>query len=62
MHMRRSPNWESSDRFDAEPIVYGLSEPLLAAQVLLCGLHRHMTDQELDLLHFSSRIVTESSA
>ena len=60
--MRWSPNLESNDRFDAESIIYSLSEPLLAAQVLLCGLHRYLTEQELDLLQFASRIVTESSA
>jgi len=54
MHMRRSPNLESSDSFDAEPIIYGLSEPLFAAQVLLRGLHRYMSEQELDLLQFAS--------
>jgi len=35
MHMRRFPDWESSNRFDAEPIVYSLPGPLVAAQVLL---------------------------
>jgi hypothetical protein len=33
----------------------------LQPQVLLCGLHRYMTEQELDLFQFASRIVTESS-
>jgi transposase len=37
-------------------------EPLLAARVLLCGLHRYMTEQELDQFQFAHRIVTESSA
>ena len=60
--MRRDPNLESNDRFDAEPIIYSLSESLLAAQVLLCGLRRYMTEQELDLFQFASRIVAESSA
>lgn len=45
--MRWAPNLESNDRFDAESIIYSLSEPLLAAQVLLCHLHRYMTEQEL---------------
>jgi hypothetical protein len=53
MHIRRSPNLESNDRLDAEPIIDGLSEVLLAAQVLLRGLHRYMSEQELDLLQFT---------
>jgi len=54
MDMRRSPNLKSSDRFDAEPVIYGLSEPLFAAQVLLGGLHRYMSERELDLIQFAS--------
>jgi hypothetical protein len=39
--------WE---RFNAEPIVHGLPESLLTAQVFLRRLHGDMTEQKLDLL------------
>ena len=60
MRMRRSLNWESGDGLDAESIIYSFSEPLFAAQVLFRSPHRYMTEQELDLLQFASRIVAES--
>src|SRR5580693_2157588 len=47
---------------DQPNAICSLSEPLLAAQVLLCGLRRYMSEQELDLFQLVFRIVTESSA
>jgi hypothetical protein len=51
--------WE---RFNAEPIVHGLPESLLTAQVFLRRLHGDMTEQKLDLLRLAFRIMTEPSA
>src|SRR6266481_1582348 len=44
---------------DSNPIINRLSEPLLASQIFLGRLYRYMTKQELDLLQFTSRIMTE---
>jgi hypothetical protein len=49
-------------RFNAEPIVHGLPESLLTAQVFLRRLHGDMTEQKLDLLRLAFRIMTEPSA
>jgi hypothetical protein len=51
---------ESSGKLNAEPIIYGFPNPLVASQVFLRCLHGHMAEQELDLFQFSSRIVAES--
>jgi hypothetical protein len=36
-------------RFNPEPIIYGMSEALLAAEVFFGRLDRNMAKQELDL-------------
>jgi len=48
--------------FNPEPIIDGMPESLLAAQVFFRCLHRNMTEQKLDLFQLASRIVTEPSA
>ena len=39
-------------RLQADFVVYGAPEPLLAAEVSPGRLHRHVPQQELDLLKF----------
>jgi hypothetical protein len=48
-------------RFNAEPIIHSVPESLFASEVLFRRLHGYMTQQELDLLQLTSRIVAESS-
>jgi len=55
-----SPNLELRGRLNPEPIIHGVPEPLLASQVFLRSLHGYMTEKELDLLQFASRIVAEA--
>jgi hypothetical protein len=45
---------ESSGKLNAEPIIYGFPNPLVASQVFLRCLHGHMAEQELDLLQFTA--------
>lgn len=49
-------------RFDADAIVYGSADPLLAAEVAFGSLHRNMSKQELDLVQFSSGGMAQFSA
>jgi hypothetical protein len=48
--------------FNPEPIIDGMPESLLAAQVFFRRLHRNMTEQKLDSFQLASRILTEPSA
>jgi hypothetical protein len=45
-----------------EAIVYRTSEVLLAAQILLRRLYRRMPQQELNLLQFTTTVVTQLRA
>jgi hypothetical protein len=45
--------------FDPKPIVNGDFQPLFAANIAFCGLHRDIPKEKLDLLKLSSRIMTE---
>jgi hypothetical protein len=47
---------------NAEPIIDGVPESLFASQVFFCRLHGHMTEQKLDLLQLTPRIMAEASA
>jgi len=44
----------SSKGLNAEPIIHGMSEPLLASQVFLSRLHGYMTQEKLNLFQFAS--------
>jgi hypothetical protein len=44
-------------RLQADAIVRCIAKALFASQVTLCGLHRNVTKQELDLLQFASSFV-----
>jgi hypothetical protein len=46
---RRSELW-----LQADAVVHGTTEPLLAAEVALCRLHRNMAQEKLDLLKFAA--------
>jgi hypothetical protein len=48
--------------FQADPVVYRIAEPLLAAKVPFCRLHTYMTKQELDLLKLPTRFMTQTRA
>ena len=47
-------------RLDSESIVDRESQLLLAAEVPLCGLDRHVPKQELNLIQLSASEVTQS--
>ena len=44
----------ASPGLNAEPIIHGMPESLLATKVFSRGLHRYMTEQKLDLLQLAS--------
>jgi len=50
------PSFQSAGRFrlDAHPVVDGVAELLLAAEVSLRGLDGDMPEQELDLIEFAA--------
>lgn len=50
---------KGSPGFDTKFVVYSYSQPLLAADIAFCGLHRYMPEEKLDLLKLASRIVAE---
>jgi hypothetical protein len=50
---------ENSPGFDSKSVVYSHSQTLLAANIALCGLHRDMPEEKLDLLKLASRIMAE---
>jgi len=43
-------------------IIYCIAKALFASQVTLCGLHRNVAKQELDLLQFASSFVAQFRA
>jgi len=47
-------SWSSGIRFDAQSVVHGDSELLLASQVTLSRLDRDVAEQELDLIQFAA--------
>jgi len=49
-------------RLDANVIINGALDFLLATKVALCGLHRDMPEQKLDLFELSTCNVTEPGA
>jgi hypothetical protein len=51
----------SRSGLDANTIIDGRSNPLLAAQVTFGRLHRNVPQEKLDLLQLASRCVTEPS-
>jgi hypothetical protein len=51
-----------SQVFKSELVIDGVPELLLAAEIRLRSLNRHMAKQELDLLQLSSRHVAEPRA
>jgi hypothetical protein len=50
--------WLRFGWFEADVVVHGIAEPLLAAEVTLSGLYAHVTKQKLDLLKFPAGFVT----
>ncbi len=46
-------------RLNANSVVHGSADPLLASKVSLCSLHRHMTKKELNLLQLATGGVTK---
>jgi hypothetical protein len=49
-------------RLEANAVINGTLDFLLASKVALCGLHRHVPEQKLDLFELSTCNVTESGA
>ena len=49
-----APSFKSSHRFDTDPIVDRLSEPLLASKITLSCFYGDMAEQELNLFQFSA--------
>src|SRR5579864_7899065 len=56
-----NPAPNSRIRLDANPIIDGGSNSLLAAQVAFGGLHRNVPQEKLDLLQLPSRSMAEPS-
>jgi hypothetical protein len=52
----------SSIRLDTQPIVHGGPELLLASQIALGRLNRHMPQEKLDLVQLSARKVAQAGA
>src|SRR5208283_3630573 len=52
--------WDRSNdpRVEREPVVHGVPEVLLAAEVTLCSLNRRVAEQELNLFKFAAASVT----
>jgi hypothetical protein len=53
--------WASVVRFNADVIVEGNTQLLLATEVLLCCLHAYVSKKKLDLPQFAAREVAETS-
>ncbi len=47
---------------DADMVVHGISDLLLAAKITLGSLHRDVPEEELDLFEFAASNVTEPGA
>ena len=52
----------SNNGLNAELIIHGVSESLLASQVFLSRLNRYMAEKKLDLFQFASGVMTQPSA
>ena len=50
------------DQSEIEKIVYRMAEILFAAEITFCGLHRSMSQQELNLLQFTAAIMAQLRA
>jgi hypothetical protein len=46
--------WVHSLWFDADVVVYGSADPLLTAEITFGSLHGYMSEQELNLVQFST--------
>ena len=49
-------------RFDADVVVHGATNPLLAAEIAFSCLHGNVPEKELDLIQFSTRCVAQLRA
>ena len=49
-------------RLNADAVVHRSADPLFTTEVPLCGLNRHVSEKELDLLQFATAGVTELRA
>jgi hypothetical protein len=49
-------------RFDADVVVHGSANPLLAAEIVFSCLHGNMPEKELDLIQFSTRCMAQLRA
>ena len=56
--MKRAPRL----RFDADAVVYGSANPLLAAEIAFSCLHGNVPEKELDLIQFSTRCMAQLRA
>jgi hypothetical protein len=52
----------SNKRSERKTVVHGVPKVLLAAQITFRGLHRCVSEQELNLLQFAASAVAKSSA
>ena len=58
--MRRIRTLPWRIRFDPDPIIDRVVEALFASEVSLSCLHRDMSQEELDLLKLTARLMTET--
>ena len=49
-------------RFQPDPIIDGVRESVLAAQVTLCCLHRNVPQRELNLFQFTTGLMAKTGA
>ncbi len=49
-------------RFDADLVVHGTANPLLASEIAFSCLLRNMAEKELDLIRFSTRCMAQLRA
>jgi hypothetical protein len=55
-------HWTLYEWFEADSIVHGISELLLAAKVSLCCANADVPEQELDLVKLSTGIMAHARA
>jgi hypothetical protein len=48
--------------FDADVIIHGIAESLLAPEISLSGLDAYVAEQKLNLFQFAARLVTQARA
>ncbi len=58
----KSSSDELARWFDTDVIIHRVADFLLAAKVTLCGLHRDVPEEKLDLFELTPRHVTEPGA